>query len=229
MCSEGGHIHACKRLPYSRPGWYESVKTSHFGQVDLSRAEEYGGPMPTKGGQAHRHLSTPAEVGAQSSQEAHTLDDFDFDAGSDAQDQQNAYREFGGPSPYCKHGTFVGGSSGPDYMCGYCEMGTSDEEFAQMRLEEQRREALDEVQHTLAAAMIVVSKANVLNQHDHLLTSIAQAYTSLERLKEPEHFAREREESLREDPPGAVAVVGTPAPRRDYMAELNALKQEPVE
>lgn len=27
------------------------------------------------------------------------------------------------PSPYCKHGTYIGGSSGADYLCGRCEMG----------------------------------------------------------------------------------------------------------
>lgn len=27
------------------------------------------------------------------------------------------------PSPYCKHGTYIGGPSGPDYLCGYCEIG----------------------------------------------------------------------------------------------------------
>jgi len=27
------------------------------------------------------------------------------------------------PSPYCKHGTYIGGPSGPDYICGPCEDG----------------------------------------------------------------------------------------------------------
>lgn len=27
------------------------------------------------------------------------------------------------PSPYCQHGTYIGGPSGPDYLCGACEMG----------------------------------------------------------------------------------------------------------
>lgn len=42
---------------------------------------------------------------------------------SDAVDQMDAYRLFGGPSPYCRHGTFVGGPGGPDYLCGACENG----------------------------------------------------------------------------------------------------------
>lgn len=27
------------------------------------------------------------------------------------------------PSPYCKHGTYIGGPSGPDYLCHACENG----------------------------------------------------------------------------------------------------------
>lgn len=27
------------------------------------------------------------------------------------------------PSVYCKHGTFIGGPLGPDYICGWCEQG----------------------------------------------------------------------------------------------------------
>ena len=27
------------------------------------------------------------------------------------------------PSLYCKHGTYIGDPCGPDYICGYCEMG----------------------------------------------------------------------------------------------------------
>jgi len=41
----------------------------------------------------------------------------------DAADQMDAYRLFGGPSPYCRHGNFVGGPGGPDYLCGACEAG----------------------------------------------------------------------------------------------------------
>lgn len=31
---------------------------------------------------------------------------------------------------YCRHGVFVGDPHGPDFMCGYCETGVSDYEFA---------------------------------------------------------------------------------------------------
>jgi hypothetical protein len=34
---------------------------------------------------------------------------------------------------HCVHGTFVGNWAGPDYMCGYCEMGVTDEEFQESR------------------------------------------------------------------------------------------------
>lgn len=30
---------------------------------------------------------------------------------------------------HCKHGTFTGNWAGPDYMCGPCEMGISDEDW----------------------------------------------------------------------------------------------------
>ncbi len=42
---------------------------------------------------------------------------------------------------HCRHGTFVGNWAGPDYMCGYCEMGVTDEEFEEgKRLEAERNE-----------------------------------------------------------------------------------------
>ena len=31
---------------------------------------------------------------------------------------------------YCKHGVYTGSPGGADYMCGYCEDGVSDEEYA---------------------------------------------------------------------------------------------------
>lgn len=31
---------------------------------------------------------------------------------------------------YCKHGTYVGGPLGPDFMCGWCEEGVSDIDYA---------------------------------------------------------------------------------------------------
>jgi hypothetical protein len=33
-------------------------------------------------------------------------------------------------NPHCKHGTFIGDPYGADYLCGYCEDGTSDYEIA---------------------------------------------------------------------------------------------------
>jgi hypothetical protein len=33
--------------------------------------------------------------------------------------------DFSDPRQYCKHGTFIGSWWGPDYLCGYCEMGVS--------------------------------------------------------------------------------------------------------
>ena len=30
---------------------------------------------------------------------------------------------------WCRHGTYIGDPYGPDYMCHYCEMGYSDEDY----------------------------------------------------------------------------------------------------
>lgn len=35
------------------------------------------------------------------------------------------------PDYYCRHGRFIGNPYGADYMCFYCEMGYSDEEYAE--------------------------------------------------------------------------------------------------
>jgi len=32
-------------------------------------------------------------------------------------------------SQYCKHGTFIGSSWGPDILCGWCESGASEAEY----------------------------------------------------------------------------------------------------
>lgn len=46
------------------------------------------------------------------------------------------------PSEYCKHGTFIGNWAGPDYMCGPCEDGISDAEWAEIcKANEEHREA----------------------------------------------------------------------------------------
>jgi hypothetical protein len=60
-------------------------------------------------------------------------------------DEDRAYS-----SNYCKHGTFIGNPYGADYMCGWCEDGTSDEEFqAWIDGAEQRRvdDALTRLSH----------------------------------------------------------------------------------
>lgn len=47
-----------------------------------------------------------------------------MDAQGNAVEDEDFLDEF-----YCKHGTFVGSPLGGDYMCGWCELGTTDEEF----------------------------------------------------------------------------------------------------
>lgn len=39
---------------------------------------------------------------------------------------------------HCKHGAFIGWWGGPDYMCFHCEMGTTDEEYAEILAERER-------------------------------------------------------------------------------------------
>jgi len=58
----------------------------------------------------------------------------DWEPVSDYDDQMTAVEDglVSYDSTHCKHGTFVGGWAGPDYMCGYCEDGISDEDFAAM-------------------------------------------------------------------------------------------------
>lgn len=34
---------------------------------------------------------------------------------------------------HCRHGVFIGGWAGPDYLCGWCESGITDAEYAAMR------------------------------------------------------------------------------------------------
>jgi hypothetical protein len=51
---------------------------------------------------------------------------------------------YGQASHYCRHGTYVGSWAGPDYLCGPCEDGISDEEWSaicQARAERHEREA----------------------------------------------------------------------------------------
>ncbi len=62
---------------------------------------------------------------------------------SDYDDQMDAIR-LGYQSEadsYCVHGTFVGNWAGPDYMCGPCEMGVSDEEWAHGKARAELRDA----------------------------------------------------------------------------------------
>lgn len=45
------------------------------------------------------------------------------------------------PSEYCKHGNYIGNWAGPDYLCGACEDGLSDSEWAEIcKAQEAHRE-----------------------------------------------------------------------------------------
>ena len=59
--------------------------------------------------------------------------DDDYEPLNDYEEQMDAVRlglvEY--DDVHCVHGTFVGNWAGPDYMCGPCEMGITDEEWAE--------------------------------------------------------------------------------------------------
>lgn len=40
------------------------------------------------------------------------------------------------PRYRCEHGTFIGDPYGPDYMCYWCEMGISKEEYEEIKVAE---------------------------------------------------------------------------------------------
>lgn len=44
---------------------------------------------------------------------------------------------------HCKHGTYVGWPGGPDYMCGWCEDGISDEDYRAYHMNVAHRDALE--------------------------------------------------------------------------------------
>lgn len=57
--------------------------------------------------------------------------DDDYEPANDYEDQMDGLAAgiYKHDDLYCKHGTFVGNWAGPDYMCGPCEMGVTDEEW----------------------------------------------------------------------------------------------------
>ncbi len=61
---------------------------------------------------------------------------------------------------HCKHGTYVGHPGGPDYMCGYCEDGVTDEEWATWKKEEarSRRAETKEALSSMVKAVRVLQK-----------------------------------------------------------------------
>lgn len=54
---------------------------------------------------------------------------------------------------HCKHGTFIGHWAGPDFMCFYCEMGVSDEEYAEILAE--RDAARKRMEHGLKGLRVL--------------------------------------------------------------------------
>lgn len=68
--------------------------------------------------------------------------DDDWEPANDYEDQMDAVQRglLSYDDTHCVHGTFVGNWAGPDYMCGYCEMGVSDEDFLAGRASAERRD-----------------------------------------------------------------------------------------
>jgi hypothetical protein len=78
-----------------------------------------------------------------------TTDD-DYQAGDEFDWDRDA------PEQYCHHGTFIGSWWGPDVLCGFCEDGVTDEEYA-MILETRRLQAVrDRARGELIDALIQV-------------------------------------------------------------------------
>jgi hypothetical protein len=67
----------------------------------------------------------------------------DYEPANDYEDQMDGVRLglYDHDDVHCKHGTFVGGWAGPDYMCGYCEDGITDEDYAEMLAERRVHDA----------------------------------------------------------------------------------------
>lgn len=61
---------------------------------------------------------------------------------------------------YCQHGTFVGSAYGPDYLCGWCEDGISDYDYALMKGYNSVRDELKKLSHELGLAIINVVADN---------------------------------------------------------------------
>lgn len=61
------------------------------------------------------------------------MNDLDEELGYDADHDD--------PRQYCEHGTFIGSWWGPDYLCGWCEMGVSVDEMRALHRAQAQREA----------------------------------------------------------------------------------------
>jgi hypothetical protein len=61
---------------------------------------------------------------------------------------------------YCKHGSYVGYWDGPDYLCGYCEDGVSDYEYALSVAYEYQHNATREANNLIKDAMLSVVREN---------------------------------------------------------------------
>jgi hypothetical protein len=85
----------------------------------------------------------------------------------------NGYTGTGGDGNYCRHGVNLGYWDGPDYMCGACESGVSDYEYALGAAYDHMRRETRERKQTELQAFCVWAKANASRDD---LTEITHAW-----------------------------------------------------
>ena len=62
-------------------------------------------------------------------------------------------------STRCKHGTYIGTPGGPDLMCGWCEDGVSDEDFALYLHNQEQAAKRTHIRHTLTVFWILLIRS----------------------------------------------------------------------
>ena len=77
---------------------------------------------------------------------------------SDLDEQLGYDADHNDPSQFCEHGTFIGSWWGPDYLCGWCEMGVSVDEVHAVRAG-QRRAEMEAIERDIEHLFGVIERA----------------------------------------------------------------------
>jgi hypothetical protein len=85
------------------------------------------------------------------------------------------------PDYYCKHGTFVGNPYGGDYLCGWCEDGTSDEDFHAYCREQARDHELKMVSDSFFSGLSVVPSGSTPEGYASVIAGVIIAMWKLGR------------------------------------------------